>query len=77
MTKLRTTNVPDSILKPGNPIQKAFNWATYELWQQETIYLDLVYGVKPELMIDPKTTRWEAPTEGHLILDSKFDPSLP
>lgn len=30
--KIETSNVPASILKESNPIQKAFNWANYELW---------------------------------------------
>jgi hypothetical protein len=76
MTKLKTTNVPDSILKASNPIQRAFDWATYELWQQETIYLDIIYGIKPELLVNPDTTKWQAPIDGHLVLDKNFDLSI-
>ena len=30
--QIETSNVSDAILKDSNPIQKAYNWANYELW---------------------------------------------
>jgi predicted RND superfamily exporter protein len=31
--RIETTNIPDAVLKESNPVQKAYNWANYELWQ--------------------------------------------
>jgi len=46
---MKTTNKPTSILKQSNPIEKALNWAKYELWTESSIGIEFNWGVEPSL----------------------------
>ena len=75
MATLTTSSQPDAILKQSHPIQKALTWGKYELWQDTKIDINFVWGVKPQLWLDPSQNRWKAQTEGMLELDPTFNPA--
>jgi uncharacterized membrane protein len=55
---LKTSINPPAVLKASNPIQKLSDWYNYDLWKNDLIHLDLNFGVKPNLWLDPNQSKW-------------------
>ena len=73
---LETSVNRPSILKDSNPIQKLSDWYNYELWKLDVVTVDLIFGIKPELWMDPKVSVWAQNPSGRIQLDTNFDPAL-
>ena len=64
------------ILRASNPIQKALIWYKYDLYQDDTIEIEFIWGLQPKLLIDPERSQWLARDDGYLMLDPAFNPAL-
>lgn len=73
---LETSVNRPSILKDSNPIQKLSDWYNYELWKLDMVTVDLNFGIKPKLWMDPSVSVWAQNPSGRIQLDTNFNPAL-
>ena len=76
-TRIRIRNMPENILKSSHPLQKAIVWGKQEIFLDGSYFMNMFFGVKDEIWLDPDQPYWHGQTKGQIVLDSKFNFAKP